>query len=65
MDAFGQQVYSKAQGKVLQVWEGFKSDVPGGGPTPSAVRVSKEIVVSPFDCDIYAPPLLAKDGYSM
>ena len=50
---------------MLQVWEGFKSDVPGGAPTPSAVPVSKEIVVSPFDCDIYAPPLLAKDGYSM
>jgi hypothetical protein len=62
------QRYAKAQGKILQVWEGFRSDVPGeGGPgTPaSPVPVSQEVVVSPFDCNIYAPPLLAKGGYSI
>ena len=35
-----------------QVWEGFKSDVPGetsGGAPPSSIPISKDIVVSPFD----------------
>jgi hypothetical protein len=32
-----------------------------GGVT--TVFSSQEVVVSPFDCNIYAPPLLAKAGY--
>eukprot|EP01048_Picozoa_sp_COSAG05_P006627 COSAG05_NODE_439_length_9821_cov_110.691556_5_plen_378_part_00 len=60
--------YAKSKGKTLQVWEGFKSDVPGetaGGAVPSAVPIAKDIVVSPFDCNIYTPPRLAKDGYNI
>ena len=50
------------------MWEGFKSDVPGetsGGAPPSSIPISKDIVVSPFDCNIYAAPRLAKDGYKV
>ena len=63
-------VYAKLKEKTLQVWEGFKSnslnDEGGAGPpVPSSVTVSTDIVVSPFDCNIYTPPDLAKDGYSI
>ena len=48
--------------------EGFKSDVPGetpGGAAPSTVAIPRDVVVSPFDCNIYVPPALAKDGYKI
>ena len=34
-------------------------------PTPSPVAVSTDIIVQPFDCNIYTPPRLAADGYKM
>ena len=60
--------FAKSKGKTLQVWEGFKSSVPGEtshGAPPSIVPISTDIVVSPFDCNIYAPPRLAADGYKI
>ena len=60
--------YATAKGKTLQVWEGFKSNVPGetpGGAASSPVSIPQDVVVSPFDCNIYAPPNLAKDGYKI
>lgn len=48
--------------------EGFKSNVPGETPgdvAPSTVAIPQDVVVQPFDCNIYVPPSLAKDGYKM
>eukprot|EP00935_MAST-01C_sp_MAST-1C-sp1_P001202 g1202.t1 len=60
--------YAKSRNKTLHVWEGFKPpQAPAGakdGPV-SSVPVSKDVIVSPFDCNIYPPPQLAADGYKL
>jgi hypothetical protein len=57
--------YAKAQNRTLHVWEGFKRQITPDGTELSSVPVSTDIIVSPFDCNIYLPPLLAQDGYKV
>ena len=58
--------YAKSRNKTLIVWEGF---APAGGQAgrsahpPSKVKISNDLIVTPFDCFYYPPPQLAADGY--
>jgi len=56
--------YAKARNKTLLVWEGFQPPPPPPA-APHRVPVSTDIIVQPFDCNIYTPPRLAADGYKI
>ena len=55
--------YAESRNRTLHVWEGFRPP-PAAGP-PSPIDIPKDIVVSPFDCNIFPAPQLADAGYGV
>ena len=60
--------FARGLNKTLQVWEGFQPPAAPDGAGQAGqgqVPIPTDIVVQPFDCNIYTPPDLARDGYKI